>query len=365
MGRDRDGIWFRSSTPVVLQMYRVVTMEELKSVILRNIGLGAVGTTLVRRVAYRLLNIFPPDQFKFKIFWVDSDEHVRALFDLHCRYVTHEVMELLTEMQRMPDVAGGSSSSNGVIPCSPIHCPASEVPMLMDTNSGEDSNEDFVTNFEESSESSDRSEFVNPVPSAKMTFGPKRTKPRNYEYATRKWIYKGRRPNTSAILLHSFTPKREREQPRIDSRVGLNQFFHHSRQLPNAITFDLELRLTHGLRLREALDVLFASIMHASSGYLVLGYSMARRKSRMSIELGVQFLPLLNRFACDRVDSLYQKCFEDSKSLTSESTLFFVESIRLCPESLRTISESILSWLESTRVMFCKPQISLSVLSRF
>ncbi|MED6134437.1 hypothetical protein PIB30_037149 [Stylosanthes scabra] len=102
MGRDKDGIWFRSPTLVVFQMYPVVTLEELKSVILCNMGLGAVGTLLVRRVAYRLLNVFPPDPFKFKIFWVDSDEHVRALFDLHRRYETREVMELLTEMQSMP-----------------------------------------------------------------------------------------------------------------------------------------------------------------------------------------------------------------------------------------------------------------------
>ncbi|MED6106966.1 hypothetical protein PIB30_009572 [Stylosanthes scabra] len=87
-------------------------------------GVGIVGTSLVRQV--------------------DSDEHVRALFDLHRRYWTREVMELLTEMQSMPEVAGGSSSSNGVIPCLPIYCPAPEVPMLMDANSGEDSDEDFV-----------------------------------------------------------------------------------------------------------------------------------------------------------------------------------------------------------------------------
>ncbi|MED6106388.1 hypothetical protein PIB30_004162 [Stylosanthes scabra] len=115
-------------------MYPVVTLEKLKSVILRNMGLGAVGTSLV-----------------------DSDEHVRALFDLHRRYGTREVMKLLTEMQSMPEVVGGSSSSNGVIPCSPIHCPAPEVPMLMDDNSGEDSDEKFVPNIEESS---DGSEFV-------------------------------------------------------------------------------------------------------------------------------------------------------------------------------------------------------------
>ncbi|MED6205915.1 hypothetical protein PIB30_022201 [Stylosanthes scabra] len=147
-------------TLVVFQMYPVVTLEELKSVILRNMGLGAVGTSLVRRVAYRLLNVFSPDPFKFKIFWVDSDEHVRALFDLHRRYGTCEVMELLTEMKSMPEVVGGSSSSNGMIPCSPIDCPGPEVPMLMDGNFGEDSDEEFVPDIEESSESSDGLEFV-------------------------------------------------------------------------------------------------------------------------------------------------------------------------------------------------------------
>ncbi|MED6194871.1 hypothetical protein PIB30_032526, partial [Stylosanthes scabra] len=159
MRRDKDGIWFRSPTLVVFQLYLVVTLEELKLVILRNMGLGAVGTSLVRRVAYRLLNVFPPDPFKFKIFWVDSDEHVRALFDLHRRYETREVMELLTEMQSMPEVVGGFSSSNGVIPCSPIHCPGPEVPMPMDGDSG-DFDEEFVPDVEESSESSDGSEFV-------------------------------------------------------------------------------------------------------------------------------------------------------------------------------------------------------------
>ncbi|MED6167053.1 hypothetical protein PIB30_115405, partial [Stylosanthes scabra] len=68
-------------------------------------------------------------------------------------------MELLTEMQSMPEDVGGSSSSNGVIPCSPIHCPGPEVPMPMDGNSG-DSDEEFVPDIEESSESSDGSEFV-------------------------------------------------------------------------------------------------------------------------------------------------------------------------------------------------------------
>ncbi|MED6207149.1 hypothetical protein PIB30_033160 [Stylosanthes scabra] len=53
---------------------------------------------------------------------------------------------------------------------------------------------------------------------------------------------------------------------RIDRRAGPNQFFRRSHQLSVAITFDPELRLTHGLRLREALDVLFTIITHAKHG---------------------------------------------------------------------------------------------------
>ncbi|MED6138442.1 hypothetical protein PIB30_074259 [Stylosanthes scabra] len=115
MGMDADGIWFRSVSPVVFQMQPVNTLEELKCVILRN--MGAAGAMSVRRVAYRLLNLFPPNQFKFKIFWVDSDAHIRAMFELHRRYGSREVMELLTETETVNvDAAGPSSSSREFVP---------------------------------------------------------------------------------------------------------------------------------------------------------------------------------------------------------------------------------------------------------
>ncbi|MED6212720.1 hypothetical protein PIB30_086315 [Stylosanthes scabra] len=104
--------------------------------------MGAVGSMLVRRVAYRLLNLFPPNQFKFKIFWVDSDAHVRAMFELHRRYGSRDVMELLTEMQTVNVDAGA-----------PIQFATPEV-------GDDDSDEDFVGNTDESSERSDGSEFV-------------------------------------------------------------------------------------------------------------------------------------------------------------------------------------------------------------
>ncbi|MED6152350.1 hypothetical protein PIB30_091091 [Stylosanthes scabra] len=136
-------------------MQPVNTLEELKSAILRN--MGAVGSMLVRQVAYRLLNLFPFNQFKFKILWVDGDAHVRAMFELHRRYGSRDVMDLLTEMQTVNVDAGGSTSSYqggpGAILAAPIQFATQEV-------SDDDSDEDFVGNTDESSESSDGSEFV-------------------------------------------------------------------------------------------------------------------------------------------------------------------------------------------------------------
>ncbi|MED6206887.1 hypothetical protein PIB30_030769 [Stylosanthes scabra] len=158
MGRDSGRIWFRSATPVVFQMQPVNRLEELKAVILRNMGVAGC-TSLVRRVAYRLLNIFSPNQFKFKIFWVDNDLHVCGMFDLYRKYGPQEVMELLTEMQTVDAGVGGpSSSAEGpadVIPCSPIHFAAPGAAMQLELNSNEDSDGDFVGDTNDSSESSD------------------------------------------------------------------------------------------------------------------------------------------------------------------------------------------------------------------
>ncbi|MED6183794.1 hypothetical protein PIB30_041074 [Stylosanthes scabra] len=118
---------------------------------------GAVGTMLVRRVAYHLLNLFLPNQFMFKVFWVEGDAHVRAMFELHRRYGSRDVMELLTEMQTVHVDAGGSASSSqggpGAILVAPIQFATLEV-------SDDDSDEDFVGNMDDSSESSGGSEFV-------------------------------------------------------------------------------------------------------------------------------------------------------------------------------------------------------------
>ncbi|MED6222687.1 hypothetical protein PIB30_066771 [Stylosanthes scabra] len=137
------------------QMQPVNTLEELKSAILRNTG--AVGSMLVRRMAYRLLNPFSHNQFKFKIFWVDGDAHVCAMFELHRRYGSRDVMELLTEMQTVNIDAGGSTSSSQGGPGAIITAPTQfATPEVAD----DDSDKDFVGNTNESSKSFDGSEFV-------------------------------------------------------------------------------------------------------------------------------------------------------------------------------------------------------------
>ncbi|MED6220448.1 hypothetical protein PIB30_044929 [Stylosanthes scabra] len=70
-----------------------------------------VGHMSVERVAYRHLNMLPPNQFKYKIFCVDGEEHVRGMFDLHGRYGPREVMELLTEIQTVQRAVGGPTRS--------------------------------------------------------------------------------------------------------------------------------------------------------------------------------------------------------------------------------------------------------------
>ncbi|MED6215785.1 hypothetical protein PIB30_001403 [Stylosanthes scabra] len=74
------------------------------------------------------------------------------------------MIELLTEMQIVHNDVGGPSSSAGgaagVIPCSPIHFATPEVSMHMELNSREDSDDDFVSDMEDSSETSDNTKFV-------------------------------------------------------------------------------------------------------------------------------------------------------------------------------------------------------------
>ncbi|MED6205441.1 hypothetical protein PIB30_017666 [Stylosanthes scabra] len=107
--RDADGIGFACPNPILCYIQRVETLDELKSFILCT--MGAVGWKYVRWIAYRLLNILPPLKYKFKIFWVEGDVHVQAMFDLHRQYDPRQVMELLFETRDVIRSEAGPSGT--------------------------------------------------------------------------------------------------------------------------------------------------------------------------------------------------------------------------------------------------------------
>ncbi|MED6209585.1 hypothetical protein PIB30_056156, partial [Stylosanthes scabra] len=154
-----QGGWHRicvSEPDSVLRPTRC-TLDELKNFILRT--LGALGRKSVRRVAYRLLNILPPLEYKFKIFWLEGDVHVRAMFELHRRYGPRQVMELLFETRDMVRSEAGPSSAQaaptGPIAAAPIRIATPDVSVDIDSSSEEGSDEDYQEETDESSDSFD------------------------------------------------------------------------------------------------------------------------------------------------------------------------------------------------------------------
>ncbi|MED6204446.1 hypothetical protein PIB30_009187 [Stylosanthes scabra] len=84
-------------------------------------------------------------------------------------------------------------------------------------------------------------------------------------------------------------------------------------------------------------------------GWMCLDARWREGNRMLALSLASRFSIKMNRFVDSQVDSLSLKTFEDSKCLSSESTLFFIESIRLLPESKRLFLKPIRSWPESTR----------------
>ncbi|MED6177615.1 hypothetical protein PIB30_099819, partial [Stylosanthes scabra] len=169
MIRQEDGIEFVCPNPILCYVERVDTLDELKNFILRT--MGALGRKSIRRVAYRLLNILPPLEYKFKIFWLEGDVHVRAMFELHRRYDPRQVMELLFETRDMR-----TGSPEGPIAAAPIWIATPDVSVDIDSSSEEGSDRDYQEETDESSDSFDEADifcetqvgrrFLMPAPAA-------------------------------------------------------------------------------------------------------------------------------------------------------------------------------------------------------
>ncbi|MED6170579.1 hypothetical protein PIB30_032382 [Stylosanthes scabra] len=112
--------------------------------------MGAVGRKQVGRIAYRLLNILSLYEYIIKIFWVEGDVHVRAMFELHQRYASRSE-------------AGPSSTwagQLGLIAAPPLRIATPSVSMEMDSGSEGGSSEDYQEETEESTDSFDEAEYV-------------------------------------------------------------------------------------------------------------------------------------------------------------------------------------------------------------
>ncbi|RYR38396.1 hypothetical protein Ahy_A09g043437 isoform D [Arachis hypogaea] len=156
-----NGVTFECQDPILFRTQRVEMLSDLKSLILSK--LGGTQAREIGRVRYRLLAPIGNEVFRFRLFRLYGDEHVRLMFDIHGRIMCEQVMELSAE------VGHGSSGvsehktyvqDDRLLAPPPIHVAISE----HEADEGEEeSNEDYVADSE-SSYGGDEDEFVPETP---------------------------------------------------------------------------------------------------------------------------------------------------------------------------------------------------------
>ncbi|RYR13384.1 hypothetical protein Ahy_B04g070409 isoform B [Arachis hypogaea] len=161
---DND-VTFEYENPILLRTWPVSSLAELKSLILGSVG--GSGRKEIGRVGYRLLALMENRVFRFRLFWLHGDEHVRLMFDIYGRIVAEQVMELSTEVGDVGG-GGGSGSSDFIqddppLAPPPIHVASPVEDMEVD---GEEFDEEYVADSSErgSSEDDDEDEFVPEIP---------------------------------------------------------------------------------------------------------------------------------------------------------------------------------------------------------
>ncbi|XP_016168878.1 uncharacterized protein LOC107611474 [Arachis ipaensis] len=83
-----NGVIFECQDPILFRTQRVETLSDLKSLILSK--LGGTQPREIGRVAYRLLAPMENGVFRFKLFRLHGDEHVRLMFDIHGRIMCEQ-----------------------------------------------------------------------------------------------------------------------------------------------------------------------------------------------------------------------------------------------------------------------------------
>ncbi|RYR10827.1 hypothetical protein Ahy_B05g079304 [Arachis hypogaea] len=160
MRNDDNGVTFECKNPILLRTQRVSTLSELKSLILNN--LGGTKAREIGRVGYKLLAPMGNGVFRFLLFQLLGDKHVRLMFDIHGRIMAEQVMELYTEVG---DIGGGGSVHSTYVqddrPLAPppIHL---AIPVDEAEEGNEESNEEYVADSADSDsfEGGDEEEFT-------------------------------------------------------------------------------------------------------------------------------------------------------------------------------------------------------------
>ncbi|RYR66734.1 hypothetical protein Ahy_A03g012798 isoform K [Arachis hypogaea] len=83
-----NGVIFESQDPILFRTQRVETLSDLKSLILSK--LWGTQASKIGRVAYRLLAPIENGVFRFRLFRLHGDEHVRLMFDIHGRIMSEQ-----------------------------------------------------------------------------------------------------------------------------------------------------------------------------------------------------------------------------------------------------------------------------------
>ncbi|XP_016202767.2 CSC1-like protein At1g69450 [Arachis ipaensis] len=121
----------RVSTYLLYNVNEIRFLSKLKSLILTS--LNANGTKEVRRVRYMLFAPMESRVFRFRVFWLDDDVHVRLMFDVHGKIIAQQVMELFA---KVGDVGGDSSRHSNFVqddpPLAPppLHCANPNIRLL-------------------------------------------------------------------------------------------------------------------------------------------------------------------------------------------------------------------------------------------
>ncbi|RYR64132.1 hypothetical protein Ahy_A03g010265 [Arachis hypogaea] len=168
MRNDDNGVIFEYEDPILFRTQLVNTLSDLKSLILSKFG--GIAVRDIGRVGYRLLAPIDNGVFRFRLFRLQGDEHVRLMFDIHGKIMAEQVMELSAEVGDSD--RGGSIHSTYIQDDRPLAPPPIHVAIPVDEaeEGEEESDRDYVVDSTDSDsfKGGDEDEFVPETPAQTM-----------------------------------------------------------------------------------------------------------------------------------------------------------------------------------------------------